>query len=65
MNKLGTNEIRNLWLQFFKDKGHNVEEISRSDSGAINLSKTASSLYRIIEDSKKNNRSPQCFRHHS
>ena len=26
MNKLGTNEIRNLWLQFFKDKGHNVEE---------------------------------------
>ena len=36
-------------------KGHNVKEISRSDSGAINLSKTANCLNRIIEDSKANN----------
>jgi len=26
MKNLTTNEIRNMWLQFFKDKGHNVEE---------------------------------------
>ena len=42
-------------------KGHNVEEISRSDAGAINLSKTASCLNRIIEDSKTNNKKTICF----
>ena len=42
-------------------KGHNVEEISRSDSGAINLSKTANCLNRIIEDSKINNKKTICF----
>ena len=42
-------------------KGHNVKEISRSDSGAINLSKTSSCLNRIIEDSKKNNKKTICF----
>lgn len=42
-------------------KGHNVEEISRSDSGAINLSKTASSLNRIIENSKLNQKKTICF----
>lgn len=42
-------------------KGHNVEEISRSDSGAINLSKTASCLNRIIEDSKLNHKKTICF----
>jgi hypothetical protein len=42
-------------------KGHNVEEISRSDSGAINLSKTASCLNRIIDDAKKNNKKTICF----
>ncbi len=26
MKQLTTNEIRNLWLQFFKEKGHNIEE---------------------------------------
>lgn len=26
MNKPTTNDIRNMWLQFFKDKGHNVED---------------------------------------
>jgi len=42
-------------------KGHNVKEISRSDSGAINLSKTASCLNKIIEDSKINNKKTICF----
>lgn len=42
-------------------KGHNVKEISRSDSGAINLSKTASCLNRIIDDSKLNNKRAICF----
>jgi len=42
-------------------KGHNVKEISRSDSGAINLSKTSQCLNRIIDDSKKNNKKSICF----
>lgn len=42
-------------------KGHNVKEISRSDSGAINLSKTASCLNRIIDDSKSHNKKTICF----
>jgi len=42
-------------------KGHKVEEISRSDSGAINLSKTANCLNRIIDDSKRNNKKTICF----
>ncbi len=42
-------------------KGHNVEEISRSDSGAINLSKTANCLNRIIDYSKNNKRKTICF----
>jgi 23S rRNA pseudoU1915 N3-methylase RlmH len=42
-------------------KGHNVKEISRSDSGAINLSKTSECLNRIIDDSKQNNKKSICF----
>jgi hypothetical protein len=42
-------------------KGHNVEEISRSDAGAINLSKTAACLNRIIEYSKANHKKSICF----
>ena len=42
-------------------KGHNVEDISRSDSGAINLSKTANCLNKIIEDSKTNHKKTICF----
>jgi hypothetical protein len=42
-------------------KGHNVKEISRSDSGAINLSKTTECLNRIIDDSKQNNKKSICF----
>jgi len=42
-------------------RGHSVEEISRSDSGAINLSKTANAISEIIENSKKNGRKAICF----
>ncbi len=42
-------------------KGHNVKEISRSDAGAINLSKTASCIKSIIESSKLNHRKSICF----
>ena len=42
-------------------KGHNVQEISRSDSGAINLSKTASCLNRIIDNAKETKRKVICF----
>ncbi|MCF8274934.1 MAG: DUF2075 domain-containing protein [Flavobacteriaceae bacterium] len=42
-------------------KGHNVKEISRSDSGAINLSKTAACLNAIIEDSKQHQKKSICF----
>lgn len=42
-------------------KGHNVKEISRSDSGAINLSKTASTINQIIEYSKNNHKKTICF----
>ena len=34
-------------------KGHNVQDITRSDSGAINLSKTANSINATIEKSKR------------
>lgn len=42
-------------------KGHSVKEISRSDSGAINLSKTASTINQIIEYSKNNHKKTICF----
>lgn len=42
-------------------KGHNVEEITRSDSGAINLSKTSTCLNEIIEFSKTNRIKSICF----
>ncbi len=41
--------------------GHNVQEISRSDSGAINLSKTTDCINKIIEDSKSKNKKSICF----
>jgi len=34
-------------------KGHGIEDISRSDSGAINLSKTAKAIHKIINSAKK------------
>lgn len=42
-------------------KGHNVEEISRSDSGAINLTITSKRLSEIISVSKKTNKKSICF----
>ncbi len=42
-------------------KGHDVKEISRSDAGAINLSKTTDCINRIIDDSKKNFKKSICF----
>lgn len=42
-------------------KGHNVQEISRSDSGAINLSLTAKAINNIIETSKMQKQKSICF----
>ncbi|MGP1438975.1 MAG: DUF2075 domain-containing protein [Treponema sp.] len=42
-------------------QGHKVEEISRSDSGAINLSKTTNAIYKIIQDTKSSNSKAICF----
>jgi hypothetical protein len=42
-------------------RGHSVSEISRSDAGAINLSKTTSCINRIIENSKTTNTKSICF----
>ncbi|MFH0929103.1 MAG: DNA/RNA helicase domain-containing protein, partial [Candidatus Aenigmatarchaeota archaeon] len=42
-------------------KGHNVQEISRSDSGAINLSRTANCINKIIDESKINSQKSICF----
>lgn len=42
-------------------KGHSVVEISRHDAGAINLSKTAAAISRIIEESKAQNQKSICF----
>lgn len=42
-------------------KNHNIDEISRSDSGAINLSKTSNSLNSIIELSKITKSKSICF----
>lgn len=42
-------------------KGHNVREISRSDSGAINLKRTSTAISEIIEHSKKHSRKSICF----
>jgi hypothetical protein len=42
-------------------KGHNVKEITRSDSGTINLSKTADCINSVIETSKSNSLKSICF----
>ena len=42
-------------------QGHDVKEISRSDSGAINLVKTAQAINDIIEKSKKQKEKSICF----
>ena len=42
-------------------RGHSVEEISRSDSSAINLNTTTKAINNIIDDSKRNNKKSICF----
>jgi hypothetical protein len=42
-------------------QGHSVKEISRSDSGAINLVKTAEAINKIIEESKREKKKSICF----
>jgi Uncharacterized conserved protein (DUF2075) len=42
-------------------RGHSVSEISRSDAGAINLSKTTECINRVIENSKATNSKSICF----
>ena len=42
-------------------QGHNVKEISRSDSGTINLVKTAEAINNIIETSKTQKQKSICF----
>lgn len=41
--------------------GHDVSDISRSDAGAINLSRTATCISQIIEGSKASGRKSICF----
>ena len=42
-------------------KGHSVKEISRSDSGAVNLGATSKTIAEIIDSSKTNSRKSICF----
>ena len=42
-------------------RGHSVEDISRRDAGAINLSKTSNAIAKIIDDSKRFNQKSICF----
>jgi len=42
-------------------EGHNVTDISRSDSGAINLGKTSGIITEIINESKLKSRKSICF----
>ncbi len=42
-------------------KGHSVNEISRSDAGAINLTKTSNCINRIIQTSKQSGKKSICF----
>ncbi|MDF2803995.1 MAG: hypothetical protein K0S61_3898 [Anaerocolumna sp.] len=42
-------------------RGHSVAEISRSDSGAINLNLTTQAINKIIDQAKKNKQKAICF----
>ncbi|NLH98268.1 MAG: DUF2075 domain-containing protein [Chthonomonadales bacterium] len=42
-------------------RGHNVQEISRSDAGAANLSRTSAAILRIIGDARRNGTKAICF----
>ena len=42
-------------------RGHNVGEISRSEAGAINLSKTSDAIDQVIDNAKRNHQKVICF----
>ena len=42
-------------------QSHNVEEISRTDAGAKNLTVTIKKVFELVEYSKRNNRKSICF----
>lgn len=42
-------------------RGHSVEEISRSEAGAENLTRTADYIFKVIETAKANRRKAICF----
>lgn len=42
-------------------RGHDVHEISRSEAGADNLSRTSAYIAAVIEDAKRHNRKAICF----
>lgn len=42
-------------------QGHTVEEISRSDASAYNLTETTETINRIVEDCKQHNKKAICF----
>lgn len=42
-------------------RGHNVQEISRSDAGAINLTKTCDYVSKVIDDAKSTNKKAICL----
>lgn len=42
-------------------RGHSVDEISRSDASAINLSETTEAINKIIDNSKANHKKSICF----
>lgn len=42
-------------------RGHSVQEISRSDAGAINLSRTAKAISEIIDDARGTRKKAICF----
>lgn len=42
-------------------RGHSVQEISRSDAGAVNLSHTAKTISAIIDDAKATHKKAICF----
>lgn len=42
-------------------RGHDVDEITRKDASAINLSQTTDAINKIIDDSKQNHKKSICF----
>src|SRR2546426_11277610 len=49
------------YTTLFRSRGHSVTEISRSDAGATNLSKTAGTVASIIAATKARSQKAICF----